>query len=371
MMGACCLRKPRLDLSTGNQHWTQHEDYISVNRTLLGYNQNQNLEDKTLYNYTDFNLAELKDLKENFSNLNCHNDPHFTFTCDYITLTQCQSLKNQAGEEQVISFSPGVKCSDVDCSGRCGCFLRHKLPRYGEKFRQGSEECICTCSGRVDCLCRHLTQRKEIRDLTLTERRLYHRAISKLYARPGKIVNLNVLFIIFLTFSKPSLCIINTALFVFVHTLHVDLALWKGFALLRAEFSPLASDSAFFLPWHRYFLRLVEHELQSLSCKLALPYFEWTVDSGSMKSSAAWEAGLFGGDGEPDSGCVPHHPFQGLTSRLHWSPCLRRRFNSSVCRTPFTKLTAHPTLLFIQHRVFTFVLYLLVLPGLTDFHCSL
>lgn len=72
----------------------------------------------------------------------------------------------------------------------------------------------------------------------------------------------------------------------------MDLALWKGFALLRAEVSPLASDRAFFLPWHRYFLRLVEHELQSLSCKLALPYFEWSVDSGSMKFSAAWEAGL-------------------------------------------------------------------------------
>ncbi|XP_035521392.1 uncharacterized protein LOC118330816 [Morone saxatilis] len=66
------------------------------------------------------------------------------------------------------------------------------------------------------------------------------------------------------------------------------------------------------------------------SCKLALPYFEWTVDSGSMKSSAAWQAGLFGGDGEPASGCVPHHTFQGFTSRFHWSPCLRRNFNSSV-----------------------------------------
>ncbi|TMS05280.1 Kielin/chordin-like protein [Larimichthys crocea] len=137
-----------------------------------------------------------------------------------------------------------------------------------------------------------MTQRKEIRDLTMRERRLIHQAIKKLYARP---------------------------------------AVWKDFALLRAEFSPLAGDHAFFLPWHRYLLRLVERELQSMSsCKLALPYFEWTVDSGSMKSSAAWQAGLFGGDGEPTSGCVPHHPFQGLTSRFHWSPCLRRSFNSSV-----------------------------------------
>lgn len=121
-------------------------------------------------------------------------------------------------------------------------------------------------------------------------------------------------------------------------------AVWKGFALLRAEFSPQTGDHAFFLPWHRHFLRLVERELQSLSsCKLAIPYFEWTVDSGSMLSSAAWEAGLFGGNGEPGSGCVQHHPFKGRTSRFHWSPCLRRSFNSSVCQSTF--IHSHPIVL--------------------------
>lgn len=137
--------------------------------------------------------------------------------------------------------------------------------------------------------------------------------------------------------------------------LPVDLAMWKGFAVLRAEFSPLASDRAFFLPWNRYFLRLIEHELQSISCKLAIPYFDWTVDSGSMKFSAAWEAGLFGGDSEPDSGCVRHHPFQGLTPHFHWSPCLRRSFNSSVCQTAFIHLTSPLTVLSIQGSVLTFI----------------
>lgn len=121
----------------------------------------------------------------------------------------------------------------------------------------------------------------------------------------------------------------------------VNVDAWKDLALLRAEFSPQAGDQTFFLPWHRYFLLLVERELQSVSsCKLAIPYFEWTVDTGSMNTSAAWQADFFGGDGEPDSGCVPHHPFQGMTS--HWSPCLRRRFNSSVSHTVFfINLSAH------------------------------
>ncbi|XP_076589789.1 uncharacterized protein LOC143322463 [Chaetodon auriga] len=293
MLGACCLRKPRKGLPTGHQHYNQDGYNISsVNRTLWGYSQ-QNLEDEMWYGNADFNHTVLGDLKGNHTKEDCHKDPDFTFTCNYLTLTQCQTLvKDQAGEVQVMSFSPGVKCSDVTCGGGCGCFFQHKLWRYRERFRQGCEECMCTHSGRVDCVCSHLTQRKEIRDLTLRERRLYQRAVRKLYTRP---------------------------------------AVWKGFALLRAEFSPLASDHALFLPWHRYFLRLVERELQSTSsCKLALPYFEWTVDSGSMKFSAAWQTGLFGGDGEADSGCVSHHPFQGLTSRFHWSPCLRRNFNSSV-----------------------------------------
>nr|XP_046250758.1 uncharacterized protein LOC124062199 [Scatophagus argus] len=293
MLGACCLRIPRRGLSTGQQHYTRHGYNTStVNRTLLGYKLH-NLEAEIWYDNIDFNDTTLEDLKRNHRMVDCPRDPDFTFTCDYLTLTQCQTLmKGQVEEAQVISFSPGVKCSDVRCSRGCGCFFQHRFWRYGEKFRQGCEECTCTGSGRVDCVCRHLTQRKEIRDLTLRERRLYQRAIRKLYTRQ---------------------------------------AMWKGFALLRAEFSPLAGDHAFFLPWHRYFLRLVERELQSMSsCKLALPYFEWTVDSGTMKSSAAWQAGLFGGDGEPGTGCVPHHPFQGLTSRLHWTPCLRRSFNSSV-----------------------------------------
>ncbi|XP_056242607.1 uncharacterized protein LOC130175927 [Seriola aureovittata] len=292
MLGACCLRKSRQGLPASQQHYTQRGYNISANRTLWGYKL-YNLEDEMSYSNKDFNHTELEDLKGNRRGIDCCKDLDFTYTCDYLTLTQCQALvKDQAGETQAVSFSPGMNCSDMRCSGGCGCFTEHALWKYEERFRQGCEECICTGSDRADCVCRHLTQRKEIRDLTLRERRLYQRAIRKLYTRSDA---------------------------------------WKGFALLRAEFSPQAGNQAFFLPWHRYFLRLVEHELQSMSsCKLAIPYFEWTVDSGSMKSSAAWQAGFFGGDGEPGSGCVPHHPFQGVTSHFHWSPCLRRRFNSSV-----------------------------------------
>lgn len=193
MLGACCLRKPRQGLPSGQQNYTQHGYNIStVNRTLWGYDKD-NLDDEMWYGNKDLNRTELEDLEGNLKNVDCRKDPDFTYTCDYLTLPQCQALvKDQAGEAQVMSFSPGVKCSDVRCGRGCGCVFQQKLWRYGERFRQGCEECTCTRSGRVDCVYRHLTQRKEIRDLTMRERRLYQRAIRKVYARPGKTVNLIV-----------------------------------------------------------------------------------------------------------------------------------------------------------------------------------
>ncbi|XP_029952601.1 uncharacterized protein LOC115392201 [Salarias fasciatus] len=316
MLGACCLRKPRQRHPSEPRHYSQYEYNItSVNRTLLG-DDNLIMEDEVWYSDAGLPHRELQDLKESPKQTNCTTDLDFTYTCDYLTHTQCQALANQQPEQtQVVSFSPGARCSDVGCGGGggCGCFSQLKLWRSSQSDGQGCEDCTCTQSGKVDCVCRHLIHRKEIRDLTLRERRLYQRAIRKLYARS---------------------------------------AVWKGFALLRAEFSPQAGHHAFFLPWHRYFLRLVEHELQSVSsCRMAVPYFEWTVDSGSMQSSAAWQAGLFGGDGEPETGCVPHHPFQGSTPHFYWKPCLRRSFNSSVWLPD--AVTLHKTINQADFQVFS------------------
>lgn len=196
MFGACCLRKP--SLTTSHQNHSHNGYNISSEDNTHGQYDHYNLEDETWYGNIDFNVTELEVLKETKKEqektvVDCLEEPAFNYTCDYLTLMQCQALvKDQAREAQVVSFYPGVKCSDVRCGGSCGCFSQRKLWRYGERFRQGCEKCVCTHSGRVDCVCRHLTQRKEIRDLTLRERSLYQKAVRKLYARPGKIVILKV-----------------------------------------------------------------------------------------------------------------------------------------------------------------------------------
>ncbi|XP_035282512.1 uncharacterized protein LOC118232067 [Anguilla anguilla] len=104
--------------------------------------------------------------------------------------------------------------------------------------------------------------------------------------------------------------------------------IWEKLARMHADYMPQANGKFSFLPWHRYFLKEVERELQKASsCQISIPYFEWAVDAGSMETSAIWQANFFGGNGDPVTDCVSHHPFQGEVS---WFPCLRRRFNSSV-----------------------------------------
>ena len=104
---------------------------------------------------------------------------------------------------------------------------------------------------------------------------------------------------------------------------------WLRFAHIHAESIPQAYRDTAFLPWHRYFLRLVEMELQKQDCDIAIPYFDWTVDAGSLESSSAWQANHFGGDGEEGTHCVRNHPFKDYHPP-YWTQCLRRHFNTTI-----------------------------------------
>ncbi|XP_034144294.1 uncharacterized protein LOC117593416 [Esox lucius] len=347
MMGACCFRLPKPNPLFGykSQGNGSHEYNTSSDQEQSGRGQNEEkawfgeisdrrkiVEDSSDIFVQVFNLTmpnqwsnrkdERQRRERNDGGFDCReNDAGFAYSCEYLSVSACQArVKNLQGEGEAVSFTPGQHCSEAGCGQACGC-LYHGPPRsFGERFRHGCEECMCDHSGVVQCGCSQLTQRKEIRDMTLRERRQYQRAIRRLYAQPG---------------------------------------VWENFTKLRAEFSPQAGGHAYFLPWQRYFLRLVEQELKAVSsCQLGIPYFEWTVDSGNLWTSAAWQAGMFGGDGEKGrdeeqdsdeerswdrvsevaseqesssvSGCVPQHPFQGSSPRFHWTPCLRRSFNTSV-----------------------------------------
>ncbi|KAL6478835.1 hypothetical protein MHYP_G00122680 [Metynnis hypsauchen] len=214
------------------------------------------------------------------------------YVCMHVSVTQCQRMARSGAAKQleVVSFSPGQRCGESHFAPVCGCWFNRQLYRPGEAFQLACEACVCTYRGVVECTCQQLTQRKEVRDMSQSEREEYHKAIQKIYHKSD---------------------------------------MWEGFVRQQAEFLPQANDNVYFLPWHRYFLWMVERELQTVSsCSISIPYLEWTVDAGAQDTSSAWQANMFGGDGEPGSECVKLHPFQ--QAEKPWVPCLRRHFNASI-----------------------------------------
>ncbi|XP_067915424.1 kielin/chordin-like protein isoform X4 [Heterodontus francisci] len=212
----------------------------------------------------------------------------YIYHCEYLPFSHCQAIHRADLRREVVSFRPGQRCEDISCGQSCGCTFQGRSYHFGESFEYGCEICLCSYTGVIECNCRHVSQRKEIRDMMANEMKVYQTAIRDLYLKQG---------------------------------------IWEEFARLRAEYAPQANGQFTFLPWHRYFLRMVERELQKVSCDISIPYFEWTIDVGSMESSTAWQANFFGANGDSETDCVSNHPFQ---QDCEWVPCLRRQFNSSI-----------------------------------------
>lgn len=92
--------------------------------------------------------------------------------------------------------------------------------------------------------------------------------------------------------------------------------------------------TAFFLPWHREFLRRFELDLQRIDPSVTLPYWDWTVDR--SPASSLWSADFMGGDGD-DNGRVTTGPFAFSTGQWNLiitdppfdpGPALRRALGS-------------------------------------------
>jgi tyrosinase len=62
-----------------------------------------------------------------------------------------------------------------------------------------------------------------------------------------------------------------------------------------------------FLPWHRYYIRQFELDLQAIDPSVTLPYWDWTVDN--SPTSSIWSSDFMGGNGRPSDGRVMDGPF--------------------------------------------------------------
>ena len=92
----------------------------------------------------------------------------------------------------------------------------------------------------------------------------------------------------------------------------------------------------FFLPWYRWYILAYENILRKVDCRVTVPYWDWSLDSGSAFTSEVWNSNLckytgLGGDGNPS--CVITGPFATPGWQLTPSAqnnCLRRNFNGKV-----------------------------------------
>uniref|UniRef100_UPI00358E89B8 uncharacterized protein isoform X2 n=1 Tax=Myxine glutinosa TaxID=7769 RepID=UPI00358E89B8 len=297
-LGACCLRfskgvvpQIKVQLDETLEHGG-HDSFTGRARTELASSPRQS--NRTFANHKmNFNgilrmNAEVsKSQNQNGSRCTPHSS-RFQYHCVYTDRASCRVLHGDIGD--LVSFMAGRRCSPDTCGPACHCTLGSVVLQSGETTKRGCE--LCQCDGpdtAATCTCHHMVRRKEIRDLTKAETLLYQHAIQVLHNQ----------------------------------------GVWTALAQRLAELEPQASDVISFLPRNRAFLQHAERELRSISCNIAVPYFEWTIDAGSVQTSSVWQDDIFGGDGEQEpTACVGGTFFEvpGAT----WSPCLRRRFNTSV-----------------------------------------
>ena len=73
-----------------------------------------------------------------------------------------------------------------------------------------------------------------------------------------------------------------------------------------------------FGPWHRYYIRDLELQLQSVAPGITLPYWDWAADAAlpSPKAAPLWSAAYIGSDGVAPDYLTPDGPFKNWIALL-------------------------------------------------------
>ncbi|GIY01306.1 hypothetical protein CEXT_250991 [Caerostris extrusa] len=153
---------------------------------------------------------------------------------------------------------------------------------FREKFPLGCGKCECTVSGYIHCPCTTISIRKEIRDMTPEEMKRYQNAIKVLAMQDT----------------------------------------WRNLTSLYREFVPQSRGNVYFLAWHRFFLRYVEMKLQEIDCSVTIPYFDWTLDVGSLETSVVWQANYFGDKIWYDWAAENPNNIQTFPTKYRYTPLL-------------------------------------------------
>ncbi|KAJ1649517.1 hypothetical protein IWQ61_009426 [Dispira simplex] len=143
--------------------------------------------------------------------------------------------------------------------------------------------------------CQQPTIRKEIREMSTSERDAFFNAFKELNRR-GR---LNKFPVDHMTYSKE------------IH------------------------GNAMFLPWHRRYLYEFEKALQSVSPGVTIPYWDWTMDAEEPASSIVFTSQCAGGNGAGQRKCIPDGPMANYTVEVPQRHCLSRDFNEGNHISPW------------------------------------
>ncbi|RKP23830.1 hypothetical protein SYNPS1DRAFT_18034, partial [Syncephalis pseudoplumigaleata] len=157
-------------------------------------------------------------------------------------------------------------------------------------------------AGYVDARCNEILVRREVRDLTRTQWDRFVRAVNKI-----------------MTDSTPSTYDKLTSM----HIKHA----------YEVHHSPM------FLPWHRKYIKLFENELRKHDKSIAIPYWDWSVDSQHPHLSPVLSPLYYGGNGRGRHHCVPDTPFAKYRPRYvvgNDYPCISREYNDGNKLSPFS-----------------------------------
>ena len=161
--------------------------------------------------------------------------------------------------------------------------------------------------------------RKNVRDLSSTEKQNYIEAVKALKASTSP-------------FTRRSI--------------YDEYVLWHSLATSRMDpsdprgFRNAAHAGPAFLPWHRYYLHRFERQLQKRVPNVTIPYWDWTQDVDDPFNSPLWADDFMGGNGDPqDNNLVKSGPFaadQWITVNLDGSAKggLQRQFGQLTPALP-------------------------------------
>ncbi|KAI9294853.1 Di-copper centre-containing protein, partial [Neoconidiobolus thromboides FSU 785] len=116
-----------------------------------------------------------------------------------------------------------------------------------------------------------------------------------------------------------------------------NLTIYDNYSKIHYNAQGNAHGTPKFLPWHRYYIRLYEKELQKIDSSVHLPYWDWSKDYDYPANSAVLSNSYMGANGDRSRNyCLNSGKFSGLYVNYPKLHCLQRRYDQGSSVSSFT-----------------------------------